>query len=65
MGFHLTLPLDAEACREFARRVKALFEDFQARGSDCAGRPARLLGRFDPLSRHDGRKEEDGCDYGK
>ncbi len=35
MGFHLTLPLDAEACREFARRVKALFEDFQTRGSEA------------------------------
>ena len=35
MGFHLTLPLDAEARREFARRVKALFDDFQAGGSDA------------------------------
>lgn len=33
MGFHLTLPLDPEARHEFARRVKALFEDFQTRGS--------------------------------
>lgn len=35
MGFHLTLPLDLEARREFARRVKALFDDFQASGSDA------------------------------
>ena len=35
MGFHLTLPLDPEARQEFARRVKALFEDFQMRGSSA------------------------------
>lgn len=35
MGFHLTLPLAPDARREFARRVKALFEDFQASGSDA------------------------------
>lgn len=35
MGFHLTLPLDLEARREFARRVKALFDDFQISGSDA------------------------------
>ncbi len=35
MGFHMTLPLDLEMRREFARRVKALFDDFQISGSDA------------------------------
>jgi DNA-binding transcriptional ArsR family regulator len=35
MGFHMTLPLDEKTRREFARRVKALFEGFQASGSDA------------------------------
>ena len=33
MGFHLILPLDPEGRREFARRVRALFDDFQASAS--------------------------------
>ncbi len=35
MGFHMTLPLAPDARREFARRVKALFDDFQTSGSDA------------------------------
>jgi len=33
MGFHMTLPLAPDSRREFARRVKALFDDFQVSGS--------------------------------
>ncbi len=35
LGFHLALPLAPEQRQEFARRIRALFDDFQISGSDA------------------------------
>ena len=37
LGFHLVLPLEPERQREFALRVRALFEDFKASASRAPG----------------------------
>jgi len=65
MGFHLTLPLDLEARQEFARRVKALFEDFQTRGSSAPNARRVSLGvlihsRDTKERKTDATSEDDG-----
>ena len=35
LGFHLVLPLEPERRKEFAGRVRALFDDFKASGSEA------------------------------
>lgn len=68
MGFHLTLPLDLEARREFARRVRALFDDFQASGSDAPDARRVSLGVLihsrDIKEKTDATAEDDGADDG-